>query len=94
MAKLSASRARDSWLIASTLPLPQGDLPSVKIDGTRLIRGSDLREYVERFGLWLGPPPRSDHLTCLRIMRSERFIDPPTIRVRASRLFWSESGSA
>jgi excisionase family DNA binding protein len=27
--------------------LGTGDLPSVKIDRTRLVRGSDLRQYVE-----------------------------------------------
>jgi hypothetical protein len=34
-------QALDSQLLGS------GDLPSVKIDRTRLVRGSDLRQYVE-----------------------------------------------
>jgi excisionase family DNA binding protein len=38
---LSVSRSKVYELLAS------GDLPSVKIDRTRLIRGSDLRDYVE-----------------------------------------------
>src|SRR5687768_12497794 len=38
---LNVSRSKVYELLAS------GDLPSVKIDRTRLIRGSDLRDYVE-----------------------------------------------
>jgi excisionase family DNA binding protein len=38
---LSVSRSKVYELLAS------GDLPSVKTDRTRLIRGSDLRDYVE-----------------------------------------------
>ena len=38
---LNVSRSKVYELLAS------GDLPSVKIDRTRLVRGSDLRDYVE-----------------------------------------------
>ena len=38
---LNVSRSKVYELLSS------GDLPSVKIDRTRLIRGSDLRAYVE-----------------------------------------------
>ena len=38
---LNVSRSKVYELLGS------GDLPSVKIDRTRLIRGSDLREYVK-----------------------------------------------
>ena len=37
---LNISRSKVYELLAS------GDLPSVKIDRTRLVRGSDLRQYV------------------------------------------------
>ena len=38
---LNVSRSKVYELLAS------GDLPSVKIDRTRLVRGSDLHDYVE-----------------------------------------------
>ena len=38
---LNVSRSKVYELLVS------GDLPSVKIDRTRLVRGSDLRDYVE-----------------------------------------------
>jgi excisionase family DNA binding protein len=38
---LNISRSKVYELLGS------GDLPSVRIDRTRLIRGSDLRQYVE-----------------------------------------------
>jgi len=38
---LNISRSKVYELLGS------GDLPSVKIDRTRLVRGSDLRQYVE-----------------------------------------------
>ena len=38
---LNVSRSKDYELLAS------GDLPSVQIDRIRLVRGSDLRDYVE-----------------------------------------------
>ena len=47
---LNVSRSKVYELMSS------GDLPSVKIDRTRLIRGTDLRAYVESLGRW---PARS-----------------------------------
>jgi excisionase family DNA binding protein len=41
---LNVSRSKVYELLAS------GDLRSVKIDRTRLVRGSDLRDYVESLG--------------------------------------------
>jgi excisionase family DNA binding protein len=41
---LNVSRSKVYGLLAS------GDLRSVKIDRTRLVRGSDLRDYVESLG--------------------------------------------
>jgi excisionase family DNA binding protein len=41
---LDVSRSKVYELLAS------GDLRSVKIDRTRLVRGSDLRDYVESLG--------------------------------------------
>jgi excisionase family DNA binding protein len=63
---LNVSRSKVYELIAS------GDLPSVKIDRTRLIRGSDLRDYVEtlRPVAWVAAFPglasALDHLLRLR----------------------------
>jgi excisionase family DNA binding protein len=44
---LSVSRSKMYGLLGS------GDLPSVKIDRTRLVSGSDLRQYVESLPLSL-----------------------------------------
>ena len=56
---LNISRSKVYELLGS------GELPSVKIDRTRLIRGSDLREYVESLRPVASPPPRSYPLLCV-----------------------------
>ena len=47
---LNVSRSKVYELLAS------GDLPSVKIDRTRLVRGSDLRDTSSPFGPSPEPP--------------------------------------
>jgi excisionase family DNA binding protein len=76
---LNVSRPKVYELLAS------GDLRSVKIDRTRLVRGSDLRDYVES----LRPLPEPSH--SVRRCELDRLIrsltDLPVIRVRTSRFF-------
>jgi excisionase family DNA binding protein len=76
---LNVSRSKVEELLAS------GDLRSVKIDRTRLVRGSGLRDYVESLRPLSEPshPVRRYGLDPLM-----RFLtDLPVIRVRASRFF-------
>ena len=61
---LNVSRSKVYELLAS------GDLRSVKIDRTRLVRGSGLRDYVES----LRPLPEPSH--SVRRYQLDQFIRP------------------
>ena len=61
---LNVSRSKVYELMSS------GDLPSVKIDRTRLIRGSDLRAYVESLRPVAARSPQS--LVPRRVLRCVR----------------------
>ena len=74
---LNVSRSKVYELLAS------GDLRSVKIDWTRLVRGSDSATTSSR----LGPSPEPSHSVGRYELDQLIRSDLPVIRVRASRFF-------